>query len=573
MSNTSLLLGSLDLQAPIQYEDGQFRIWNKNQIWLGEIGEGKFVAQVGDEIHDIVGAVINKEIVTARHPTTLIPTLTPEDTSRETDPMSENEIYFGVGPGTQSDTYRVFVDKSVNPHILTPDSRLDIGGINTTYCKIFRGTYTGHDGIVISAVLNQNGEIVSENVPLELTAINNITNHSRKIVASAHTTFDLKDGEPCTVVFYNNQNVVVSKRQCLIENTAFIRALDASRAYVTSIALETPFMSTANATLIQYPMNIPLTALNLIGVVNYSDGKSKRMPVDGTRFSVQGLQGFAPTIPQQTAKITLKYLFSNLEYGLGEHVGNEIFTTANYEIRATGVNATYAVQLYCYPVWVDSTVGYSLRWFMYDLNRGIHYDVTQEVVIDTAFSTFQPRAYGTLQTLSVSVNLKAVNGSYKNFHHVQVVDIQLNRRGSERPGIDQTANWQVASVAGTTPRFGNKAYAVFYRQATNDWRLKLKAEHLTQSEWLKAFWEPTNPLFDPNAEIKPPTPTHFRLIAGANSAEYPIESWSEELALTSTITNNSTVFLEFFTRTVENDLHTSIAGVPLFQVDDLGQFI
>jgi hypothetical protein len=210
---------------------------------------------------------------------------------------------------------------------------------------------------------------------------------------------------------------------------------------------------------------------------------------------------------------------------------------------------------------------------MYDLNRGIHYDVTQEVVIDTAFSTFQPRAYGTLQTLSVSVNLKAVNGSYKNFHHVQVVDIQLNRRGSERPGIDQTANWQVASVAGTTPRFGNKAYAVFYRQATNDWRLKLKAEHLTQSEWLKAFWEPTNPLFDPNAEIKPPTPTHFRLIAGANSAEYPIESWSEELALTSTITNNSTVFLEFFTRTVENDLHTSIAGVPLFQVDDLGQFI
>ena len=58
MSNTSLLLGSLDLQAPIQYEDGQFRIWNKNQIWLGEIGEGKFVAQVGDEIHDIVGAVI-----------------------------------------------------------------------------------------------------------------------------------------------------------------------------------------------------------------------------------------------------------------------------------------------------------------------------------------------------------------------------------------------------------------------------------------------------------------------------------------------------------------------------------
>ena len=64
MSNTSLLLGSLDLQAPIQYEDGQFRIWNKNQIWLGEIGEGKFVAQVGDEIHDIVGAVISKEIVT-----------------------------------------------------------------------------------------------------------------------------------------------------------------------------------------------------------------------------------------------------------------------------------------------------------------------------------------------------------------------------------------------------------------------------------------------------------------------------------------------------------------------------
>ena len=570
--NTANVIGT-DLMAPTQYQDGQFRIWNYYQLYLGEAGEGKFVPNVGDIVEQVDGAMITRFIVMSVHPTTLISTLRQEDTSRETDPLSENDIYFGVGPGTQSDTYRVYCNKNVIPYTLTPEARCHVGGTNTVAAKIFLGANVGNNGVVISAVLNQNGETISESVPLELTSKDNVTNHSQKIVSGHHTTFDLVDGQPVTIVFYDTQGVVVSKRQCLIEISSFVRSLDASRSYVTSIALETPFMSTSSGDLIQYPMNIPLTALNLVGVVNYSDGTSRRMTVDGTRFSVLGLQGYAPTIPQQTAKIVLKYVFANNEYGIGQHIGNEQFITANYKIRASEVDGVYAVQLFAYPVWVDSVTGYQLNWFLYDLNRGIHYNVTNDVVINTNYAVFLPKGYGQKQTLSVSVNLKQVNGSYKTFYHVQVVDIQLNRRGSERPSIDHIANWQVASVSGMLPMLGNKAFATYRRVSTSDWRVKVGGGALTQSEWLAAVYDCTNPMFNPQTEIKAPTPTHFRLIAGNNSVEYPVEQWNSELALANTLTNNMTVYLEFFTRTVDNDLHTAKAGLPLYQIDDTGAFI
>lgn len=559
--NTANVVGN-DLIAPVQYQDGLWRTWNFDQIFFGLVGAGKFVPNVVDEVHHIQGATVTVFIVDSVHPTTLIPTLRPAN-------VDENDAI----PQFKNDTFRVFIDKSVNPYRLSVDSRLTKGGSQLVAAKLFRGVNTSNDGVVVSAIFNQNGEVVSENIPLELVSSDTLTNHSLKLVAACHTAFDLIDGEMLTCVFYDNVGFVASIELCIVENTSFIRSTDASRKYVTSIALETPFMSSANNRVIQYPMNIPLNAMNLIGVVNYSDGSVRKHAVDGSRFLVHGLEAYAPTITSQKTPIVLKYLFANNEYGLGVHIGDERFTTEQYQLAAGPIDGNYALQLYSYPIWVDSVSGYRLEWFMYELDRGIHYPVTDAIRIETSYSVWNPKLYGTKQTLKVKINLKDVNGSYKNFYHVQMVDIQLNRPGNERPSYDHVPNWQVSCVAGQVPTFGALAYATYERITTNEWLLKIGGGHLLFVDWLAAYYEPTRPLYNTYTESHAPAPTHFKLIAGNNVVEYPIEQWNSSITLNSILTNNSTIFLEFFNRTVDTDLHLSVAGLPIWQTDNVGDYI
>lgn len=562
-----------DARAPWHYRDGTWRIWNYNQLWFGFEGAEKFVPNVGDEVHQIEGYTLTRYVVIAIHPQTLVPTLRQIDEERQTDPLSPDDILFGVGPGTQSDTYRIYIDKSVTPYRLTVDQRLYTGGSQTLLCKIFKGTDTSFNGVVISGVYNQNGEMISENIPMELAARNDLTNYAWRTVTPCHTTFDLNDGEVVTAVFYDSLGFVVSKRQLLVENTAYIRSTDASRRYVTSIALETPFMSVSNQKLITYPMNIPLTALNLIGVVNYSDGSTTRYAVDNTKFTVQGLDSYAPTISNQKTKIVLKYALGINEYAVSQHIGNEVFISEEYHIQAAEINGNYAVKLYAYPVWVDAVTGYRLEWFLHELDRGIRYLVTPHVRINTNKSVFSPKAYGTQQTLHVSINLKDVNGAYKNFWHVQITDVLLVRPGSERPDINNTPNWYVSAVSGETPLYGQGVYCTYFRVATNSWRLRLQADTLSLSEWLATFFERTRPLYNPYTETESPLPTHFRLLAGGNSVEYEIHSWNQDIMLTQPITNNSTVYLQFFRRTIDTDLQLCTAGVSCWQVDSVGNLM
>lgn len=554
----------IDSVAPVYYNDGNWRAWNFDQIYFGQVGAGKFVPTVNDRVDQIQGLTLTTYIVTAVHPQTLVATVQAANQPETND--NELDVYIQKG------TFRAFVDKSVNPHRLSVDARMLVGGSTTLLCKIFRGQDTSVNGVVVSGMYNSSGEILDENIPLELVARDNVTNHTLRIVAPCHTTFDLINGEELTAIFYDHLGFVVSKAPLLVEESTFVRSTDLSRRYVTGIHLKSPFQDPSNAKQVLYPLNIPVNALNLMGVVSYDDGSSIELPVNGTRFEAQGLDAYAPTIVSQETDFVLKYKLSVGEYHIGSHIGDEKFVAENYKIKAAEVNGNYAVKLYAYPVWVDQTTGYRLEWFLYDLNRSIRYNVTPQVTLDVSYSTFQPKQYGTRQTLRAFVNLKQVNGAYKTFNHVQTLDVTLVRPGNERPSQD-IPNWYVAAEAGQSPAQGAAAFATYHRQSANNWRVKLGAGHLTQADWLNAYYKASKPLYDSYSEASAPAPTHFRLIAGDNQVEYSIDNWNDVLVLSQGLTNHSTVYLQFLARIVENDLQLSTVGVTLFQVDENGTYI
>lgn len=561
-----------DNHAPIYNPNARWQIWNIKELYFGKEGAGKYVPRLGDEVHEIVNAIVVRYVVTSLDQATLIPTLTEVKLNLETTSLKYEDVLLGAGYSAQSETYRVYVDKSVYPYQMTVDARLKVAGSMCAHAKLFKGVSIYSEGIVVSEVYDQNGELRSENIQLETVAQGSGPS-TLKIIPSCNTTQELLNGELITAVFYDTQGFVVSKRQLLVENTGYIRTSEANRRYVTGISLQTPFMSTAAIKTINYPLNVPVSSMNLIGIVHYSDGSNVRMAVDGTRFSVAGLEAYAPTVVGQKIQIVAKYVFQPNEYAYGVTMGGEKHISQIYDIVTINAEGTYAVQLYTYPVWIDEVSGYRLEWFMYDLDRGIDFNVTQWVTINTSRAVFQPTTYGVKQVISARLNLSQVDARYKEFTHVQIVEVTLKGPGTNRPLGGYTSNWTTSVTTGKPMSFGQTTYATCFREATNRWRLRVDAGLTTQQLWLNHIYWRTYPLYDDNFETQAPAPTHFKLIAGNNETVFPIAEWNSDLVVNQSVTNGSTVYLKFIKRTSDIDMHLSIAALQLFQVDQSGYFV
>jgi sporulation protein YlmC with PRC-barrel domain len=553
-----------DNVSPIYNPAGRWQCWNMDEVYLGDAALGKYVPKVGDLIFEITGGRIIRFIVKDINPSTMVPMLEQEDVNSSTGLFTNDDILVGVGPGQQSDTYRVYVDKSVTPYRLSVDARLSVAGSMCRTCKIFKGADVGINGTVISRMFNANGLITSENIPLEL-AYAMEGNRTIRTVSPAYTTADLKDGELVTAVFYDDAGFVVSKRQLLVENTAFIRSAQAPVRLITGISMKTPFLSTTNQKLIEYPINFPMNGLNLMGVVHYSNGETREYPVDGGKFTLFGFEEYVATQVGQHLNLVLKYSLGPEEaHVVGTVLGGDRFITERYEAVTLNADGTYGVKLYAYPVWMDSVNGYRLTWYLYNLSRDTWYDVTPNVRINAVYAPYNPIAYGQTQRLSVSLNLKEVNGIYKNYVHTQTIDIVIARQGTER----QT-NWLIGYSPDQNPKYGVDTYATAKFVGLGHYQVKVNCGLSSQSQWLDRLYYNTKPLYNPSTENGPLTPTHFVLMVNGLRSEYPIGMWNSPLVVNQNVRGSTTTaYVQFVRKSGANEFQLSIAGLPVWEVDN-----
>lgn len=571
MSETSsTTVAGTDNIVPIYQPNARWTTWDLSELFLGGIGAGKYVAKVND-------FVVKKETnewwrVAALDETTWIPTLESLQPPNSAS-FSDTDMLLGVGPGTQSDTYRVYIDKSVTPYTLAVDARLVVCGSMVTKAIIFVGSELLGTSKAISAIYDQTGLMLGQAIPLELVAVNGnvpvmngVTNPSVnlavKTVPVCHTMEDLKDGEIVTAVFYSDKGSVVSKRQLLVENTAYIRSTDNSIKYVTSIALESPFISESDPTLIQYPLNVPLNGLNLVGVVTYSDGSTKRLPVDGTKFSIFGFEGYLSTIIGQKFKLVLKYTLADDEIVYGANTGDGMFITKQYNATTIKSDGAYTLKLFGYPVWIDELNGYRLEWFLYDLTRTKWYLVTPYVKFGSNTAGFNPLLYGTAQQLNVYLNIKDVNGIFSSYIHSQTLTITLLE-----PGTSDNDNWLVAFDPTQIPAYGSGVHATTTFTNQNLWTVNIGSGFTSKKDWLDALYYNTKPLTDSTREASVPEPNYFALVIGSDILEYPITEWNNTFTISNAVGDGGTLFVSFFYRTADNDIHLSMCGLPIHQAN------
>lgn len=557
--------------VPIYNPDGLWWNWALQQLYLGTVGaqsDGvtpRYVGKVFDYVTDYTTNQVQQ--ITALDPTTLIPTLSPIPATIIPPGIDTTDLLFGVGPGTQSDTYRCYIDQSVLPYKLTVDQRLRVNSVLTKYAKIFKGSTLTGTAQVISAFYDASGNFLGENVPLELVAMPNGQNYAVKTLQPCYTKVALADGDLVTAVFYADDGGVVSIRQLLAMNSGFIRSTDASLKYITGISLQSPFLSSSNPNQLQYPINVPLAGLNLMGVVHYSDGTQIVLPVDGTKFQVMGLADYVATIAGQPVPFSLKYNISPGEiiYSASDPNGTgALFKTEGYEAITQNVDGAYTLKLFCVPVYNTTLNQYRLEWYLYNLDRSLAVLVTPFVTYSQQGGAFQPATYGVAQALQVSIDISLVNGAYKKFIFTQTFTITLFRPATDHTGTP----WTIAYDPGQSPAYGVNLVAKVNFINQNLKYVDISQAQTDQETWLNLILPPARPLYDPNSEASYPAPNMFSFVmSDGTETEFPISQWSAQNLVSQDVPDAATLYLKFFQRTPENDLQIALCPMVIQQTD------
>lgn len=554
--------------TPIIDPDRGYREWLISEIFDGTAEGGRYVPNVNDSVWSWDQGRFR--VVDVDY-TTGFSTLQKYAPAKTPDAIDDTDVLLGVTPGHQPESHRLYVDKSVLPHPMAVDSRLRIYDTDARSIKIFKGNDITDNGKVISRRYDQNGDYLSENIPLKNVVtpvpldvelgsdaqwVENVM-----VPEVGYTIDDVADGDPVVAVAYGAEGNAISINRLLVKNTSFVRSVDANKRYVTGIYLESPFISGSDPRVLEYPINMPAQSLAMVGIVAFSDGGVERLPIDGTKFALHGLDTFIPTILGERIPIALTYYLSGNETAYGAEGGEVKHVTETYFAKTVEVDGAYSVKLFAYPTWIDQSNGYRMEYYLYNLDRERVYDATPYVRLTASSPTYNPTLYGQVQNLALAVNLSEVNGEFANYTHTQTIGVTLREEGS----VDAN-NWEIQYSPNNPPTFGGAGMAAYFEFVNAEFfRLDISLGAGSKADWLGKIFDPTLPLYNPRTENRPPEPTHFNLYFNNRRVEYTIDRWNEELEVPNDLKEGETLLVEFFKRTTQTDLQLAIAGLPMHQ--------
>lgn len=537
-------IAGVDGIVPIYDPAAAWRIWSIQEIYTGTVGAKRYVPKVNDYVID--PANFTTYVVESLNNVTMIPILTVIVPNGTVTNLTPNDILLGTGPGAPSETFRVLVDNSVVPSEVSIDARCHVYGSQIVSMALFKGSDTTAAGKIISAVLDASGNVVSQYPILELSAATpGQVNSTVKNVPTFFTLASLLDGELVTAVFYSNTGAVVSRRQLIVENTAFVRKSSIASKHITAIGIDSPFISPTNINKILLPLNVPIDAVNLMAVITYSDGTINRLPIDGTKLKVFGLDQFVSTVVGQIISLSLSYMLDANEQTITATLNNPTgvrYITLPFSIETLNSNSSYQVKLFGYPFWVNPAIGYLMHWFLFNADRNMFFDVSSLVSFSPSTGSFNPLGYGILQRKSVSLDLSKVSGVFKPYIHTQIVDIEL----ASGPNALATPWTVVNEGAGTNPVYGTALTANLVVGSINTVSLSAGRPNLTT--WIKDVYFNTYPIINRSIEIAAPTPTHFQVIVGNTNTEFPITNWNNPLTLPAAVIVGTTLVIKFVSK-------------------------
>lgn len=545
--------------VPIVDQSRGYRQWYYDEVYTTPLGVGRYVPNVNDSVWSWE---LGLHRVTAVDYLTGASTLVPHTFTNNNSGVLATDTMLGSGPGSVSESFRVYIDTTVSPPTLAVDRRLHVYGSDASYVKIFKGTDTGPSGHVVSAMFS-GMTLLSENIPLETVVTPGVGVIAVKSVQVGWSIEALADGEVVTCVTYSATDAVLCVTRLLVSVSNFIHTVDTSRRYILGIELISPFISLTNDRLLEYPGNVLVQSDSMLGRVRYSDATHVDLPIDGTRMAVHGMEAYVATVLNQELPIVLVYTLLPNEYSyVASAPQPDRFIAEPYTITTLESIGAYNVKLFVVPRWVSTgTPRWTLDYYLYSLDRDVVIDATAYVQYSPVRPAFNGGLVDVPQTLTVAVNLDLLDPAYSVYRFVQSFTINLKASGS----TGNAANyWQIEY----TPNhfYGAGMFAVTSLDTNPIYRrLDISMGLVDADDWLSEVYLPIEPLIYANTEYTPPLPTHVVVRIGA--------TWSRELTIndalllitgiTVPVLQGDTVRLEWIKRSMGSDAQLGLSSMTV----------
>lgn len=545
---------------PIVDQYRGWRQWNIEELYLPGETNGQMIPNVDDAVLDW-STNTNYRVISVNYSNNTF-TLQAYSLNRFTG-YTTDDILTTTGPGDISEAARIYINTDYLPYTLTFDSRLRVFGSQVAYVKVFMGTNITGNGNVISAMFDSNGNKTSENIPLELVLMPDQINRAMKTPVPGYCSDKVDNGEVLTAVFYTADGDVASISRLVACNTNVVRTINHQERYVTNIDLISPYLSSSDNTLLEYPLNMVIQSDSIMGRVTYSDGKTAVLPIDGSKFKLLGMDSYIASEVGQVFSLRLVYTLSQGEYAVGVSANiPDRSLSKSYRVQTTESDDTYIVKLFVSPTWSTQEAKWSLNYYLYNIERNSVIDVTSYVETGSQSVPFDGNKYDGPQNIVVAMNMLSLGSSYKYFRHPQAFTIQLYAQGSNN-NVDNY--WYIGYT--NDSRYGQGMFAKVTADpnTAGEWRIDLSNNITITKEWLGKTYDSISPLYYTQVEAAAPRPTHVRVKIG--------DDWSRELTIddvlkpitnvATTIVQGHPVRLEFFNRTANGDMELGLASMTI----------
>lgn len=493
-----------------------FRVFHLREIYTGPSGTGAWVPNPEDLIWALSTGF---QTVFAVDYTSGLSTLLPVNVSTLGGGADLTEALLAAGPGSVSSNFRIYIDDSILPHPLAFDNRLACFGSENATCKVFRGINIGPSGDVISARYDGNGDLISENLLMENVADITMNNVAVKTVTPGSCSGSVLNGDLLTAVFYTDTGAINGIYRMLAVTTDFVRAADANSKYISAIELISNYMSSSDSAVVDVPVNLTVQSAMFKGRVHYNDGSTTTLPIDGTKFSLLGLNAYMASVPDQYAGIQLVYALGPGEYasGLTPGLPGNMKNRA-YRLHTIAADNAFTVKIFAIPTY-DTTLptpAWRLNYYLYNLDRQVYYNIDEWVQFPVGQPAFNglPAAYGTEQNIQVSVNLQDIGVGLPYYYYSQILKVT-----AVAPGVNSLAtDYFNIDYSSDLAVYGNGSYARVQNDGTDPLQKNLYINDgmLQLGDWLNSHYYNLLPLKVQNVEFTPPAPTHVRLKIGTS---------------------------------------------------------
>lgn len=450
--------------------------------------------------------------------------------------------------------YRFYIDDSKSPPTINFDGRLGFSPFADSI-RVFLGTDISKDGDCISGYM-RNGELQSTSIPM-------VTQDGLKFPLEGIITRPVNgDNIVATMVVYKEDGTPFVVDSAMLIKTAYISKADSPAREILDVELVSPWLSSPSSNLLRFPINLPYDDMLFAVKITYSDG-TVTIPMDGSRAALVGLENAGSHDSFYIASNAGHELDLTFSYRLGK---NELYRgpdlvedtiVKDYRAVTEVVDGAYSLKLFVVPEWVGGSLGWRLRYFLYDLRRGNFYDATDHVRGAPNSSEFDPTLYNHKQPLIVSVNVKDVSAEYKSHQHAQSFTITLINEGTVK-GTNYIIGYQP-----TGEDYGRDLYAEYVYDNVSYSTVGLSCKQSSLVEWLHKLYTPIYPLYDRAMEAGPLNPTHFVVKIGEFSVVVPITDWYKPINVPSDLQAGSSLTIHWIRREPKDDLELGVSSLMI----------